>query len=250
LSKAPVSTSIAKESHSERENENAASEAQAGREPRPRAFSARWFAEHPLRDGRFAFFVFILIPVQTLFAHTWLTLPLYINRAFVPWVSSRFELFANLSPLLVFLLAPLVAAATAKLDPLKMVQWGTLVMALPAFFLALGPSPATLFAYIVLMTVGESMWQPRFYDYITKMAPPGKAGAYVGIGQLPWFLTKLLTGLYAGWFLTHYCPAQGPQQTGRMWLYYAFIAMVSPVALFLTRNWLRGGVKAAPAQAG
>jgi proton-dependent oligopeptide transporter, POT family len=80
------------------------------------------------------------------------------------------------------------------------------------------------------------------------MAPPGKAGAYVGIGQLPWFLTKLLTGLYAGWFLKHYCPAQGQQQTGRMWLIYAFIAMVSPVALFLTRNWLRGGVKAAPAQ--
>jgi MFS family permease len=230
--------------------ESSADEAKARNEPRPRAFSARWFAEHPLRDGRFAFFVFILIPVQTLFAHTWLTLPLYINRAFVPWVSSRFELFANLSPLLVFLLAPLVAAATAKIDPLKMVQWGTLVMALPTFLLALGATPVTLFAYIVLMTVGESMWQPRFYDYITKIAPPGKTGAYVGIGQLPWFLTKLLTGLYAGWFLQRYCPAQGPQETGRMWLIYALIAMVSPIALFLTRKWLRGGAKAAGRQAG
>jgi len=227
--------------------EAAAAEAQAAGTPPPRAFSARWFAEHPLRDGRFAFFVFILIPVQTLFAHTWLTLPLYINRAFVPWVSSRFELFTNLSPLLVFVLAPLVAALTARRDPLKMVQWGTLVMALPAFFLALGRTPVTLFAYIVLMTVGESMWQPRFYDYITKIAPPGKAGAYVGIGQLPWFLTKLITGLYAGWFLQRYCPAEGPQSTGTMWLYYALIAMVSPVALFLTRNWLRGGRHAAAA---
>ena len=221
--------------------ERAAAEAKASAAPGPRFLSPRWFAEHPLRDGRFAFFVFILIPVQTLFAHTWLTLPLYINRAFVPWVSSRFELFANLSPLLVFVLAPLVAAATARRDALKMCQWGTLVMALPTFFLALGPSPATLFAYIVLMTVGESMWQPRFYDYITKIAPPGKAGAYVGIGQLPWFLTKLITGLYAGWFLQRYCPADGPRDTATMWLIYAFVAMISPVALFLTRNWLRGG---------
>jgi proton-dependent oligopeptide transporter, POT family len=220
-------------------------ESRARLEQRPRAFSARWFAAHPLRDGRFAFFVFILIPVQTLFAHTWLTLPLYINRAFVPWVSTRFELFANLSPLLVFLLAPLVAAATAKADPLKMVQWGTLVMALPTFVLALGPTPVTLFAYIVLMTIGESMWQPRFYDYITKIAPPGRTGAYVGIGQLPWFLTKLLTGLYAGWFLQRYCPAQGPQQTGKMWLFYALIAMVSPLALLLARNWLRRGAESA-----
>ncbi|MEW6366344.1 MAG: MFS transporter [Acidobacteriota bacterium] len=224
--------------------EGAKQEEQARAEAKPRIMSARWFAEHPMRDARFSFFIFILIPVQTLFAHTWLTLPLYINRAFVPWVSTRFEFFTNLSPLVVFLLAPLVAALTAKRDALKMIQWGTLVMALPAFFLALGPSPGTLFAYIIFMTVGESMWQPRFYHYLTEIAPPGKTGAYIGIGQLPWFLTKLLTGLYAGWFLANFCPAGAPQHTERMWFIYACIAMVSPVALLLTRKWLRHGARA------
>jgi POT family proton-dependent oligopeptide transporter len=222
--------------------EAAAREEAARAQVKPRMFSVRWFAEHPLRDARFAFFIFILIPVQTLFAHTWLTLPLYINRAFVPWVADRFELFANLGPLLVFLLAPMVAAFTARKDPLNMMVWGTLVMAAPTFLLALGPSPVTLIAYIVLMTVGESMWQPRFYHYLTELAPPGKTGAYVGIGQLPWFLTKFMTGLYAGWFLQHYCPAAGPKHTEGMWLIYACVAMVSPVALLLTRRWLRQGV--------
>lgn len=221
--------------------ESSAREASSRGEKKPRLFSARWFAEHPLRDGRFAFFVFILIPVQTLFAHTWLTMPLYINRAFVPWVSSRFEFFSNLSPLLVFLLAPLVAALTARKNPLDMIQWGTLVMAVPTFLLVLGPSPWTLFAYILFMTIGESMWQPRFYHFITELAPPGKTGAYVGIGQFPWFLTKVMTGFYAGWFLKHDCPAGGPQHTSRMWLIYACIAMVTPIALLLSRKWLRSG---------
>lgn len=221
--------------------EAAAREEEARAQVKPRMFSLRWLAEHPLRDGRFAFFIFILIPVQTLFAHNWLTLPLYINRAFVPWVADRFELFANLGPLLVFLLAPLVAAFTARKDPLGMMAWGTLVMAAPTFLLTLGPSPAMLIAYIVLMTVGESMWQPRFYHYLTELAPPGKTGAYVGIGQLPWFLTKFMTGLYAGWFLQHYCPAEGAKHTEQMWLIYACIAMISPVALLLTRRWLRQG---------
>ena len=224
-----------------RRPENSAREAASRDEKKARVLSARWFAEHPLRDGRFAFFVFILIPVQTLFAHTWLTLPLYINRAFVPWVSSRFEFFSNLSPLLVFLLAPLVAALTARRDPLDMIQWGTLVMAVPTFLLALGPSPWVLFAYIVFMTIGESMWQPRFYHFISEMAPPGRTGAYIGIGQFPWFLTKVLTGFYAGWFLKHYCPAAGPQRTSQMWLIYACIAMISPIALLLARRWLRTG---------
>jgi len=91
------------------------------------------------------------------------------------------------------------------------------------------------------MTVGESMWQPRFYHYLTELAPPGKTGAYVGIGQLPWFLTKFLTGMYAGWFLQRFCPAEGVRHSEQMWLIYALIAMVSPVALLLTRSWLRGG---------
>jgi hypothetical protein len=39
-----------------------------------------------------------------------------------------------------------VAAATSRRDPLAMILWGTLVMAAPTFLLALGPSPATLFA--------------------------------------------------------------------------------------------------------
>jgi POT family proton-dependent oligopeptide transporter len=223
--------------------EAAAREDEARALAQPRVFSGEWFRTHPLADGRFAFFIFILIPVQTLFAHTWLTLPLYINRAFVPWVADRFEFFTNLGPLLVFLLAPVVAALTAKRDAMKMMISGTLVMAAPAFLLVLGPKPVWLFAYIVLMTVGESMWQPRFYHYLTELAPPGKTGAYVGIGQLPWFLTKLLTGLYAGWFLQNYCPAEGAKQTETMWLIYACIAMVSPIALLLTQRWLRAGAQ-------
>lgn len=41
----------------------------------------------PLKDMRFLFFIFILIPVQTLFAHNWLTLPTYCYRAFTGVVS-------------------------------------------------------------------------------------------------------------------------------------------------------------------
>ena len=41
----------------------------------------RWLAIHPLANGKFFFFIFCLMPVQTLFAHNWLTLPMYIERA-------------------------------------------------------------------------------------------------------------------------------------------------------------------------
>jgi len=219
----------------------AASVAQASGTPvKPRVLSARWLREHPLSDGKFSFFIFVLIPVQTLFAHNWLTLPLYIERAFrsAPWVSTNFEFFSNLNPLLIFVLTPLVTALTTRLDVYKSMIVGTTVMAVPTFLLALGPSPGLLLLYTVLMSVGEALWQPRFLQYVAEIAPPGKTGMYMGVAQFPWFMTKLITGMYSGWFLSHYCPAQGAQNTEAMWLIYSLIACSSPVGLLLAKRWV------------
>jgi MFS family permease len=115
----------------------------------------------PLRDARFMFFIFILIPVQTLFAHNWLTLPQYFSRAFTGLVSENFEFFVNFNPILIFILAPIVAALTAKKDTYQMMILGTLVMAAPTFILATGPTIWAVFGYLIIMTIGEAMWQPR-----------------------------------------------------------------------------------------
>ncbi|MFQ5584288.1 MAG: hypothetical protein ACE5GL_07635, partial [Calditrichia bacterium] len=198
--------------------------------------------EHPFRDKRFVFFIFILIPVQTLFAHNWLTLPYYLDRAFAGTiVSNYFEVFSNLNPILIFIFAPVIAAFTSKSNVYKMMIAGTFVMAAPTFLLALGPNMYLLLTYIFLMTIGEAMWQPRFLQWIAEIAPEGKTGAYMGIGQLPWFLTKMITASYSGWFLQKYCPLGVPPaqlHTETMWLIYSFIAIISPVALFLAKGWM------------
>ncbi len=203
--------------------------------------------DHPFRDGRFVFFIFILIPVQTLFAHNWLTLPYYLDRAFRgSVVSDYFEFFSNINPILIFVLAPIVAGLTARANVYVMMIVGTLVMAIPTFLLVLGPYVVPFLAYILLMSIGEAMWQPRFLQWIAEVAPPGKTGMYMGIGQFPWFLTKFGTGLYSGYFVEKYIPKPEtglPTNTEVMWLIYAIIAMVSPVALILARKWMMAGMK-------
>lgn len=198
--------------------------------------------EHPFRDLRFVFFIFVLIPVQTLFAHNWLTIPPYLHRAFQgSFVAEYYELFANINPLLIFILAPVVAGLTRGAKIYNMVVYGTLVMALPTFLLVFEPNVYLFLTYILLMTIGEAMWQPRFLEWIAEIAPEGKTGAYMGIGQLPWFLTKVITGLYAGFFLKGYIPKDVPAeqlQPGRMWLFHAMIAMITPIALILAKKWM------------
>lgn len=212
----------------------------------PREQLMFYLRNFPIRDGRFIFFVFILIPVQTLFAHNWLTLPQYCNRAFTGVVSENYEFFVNFSPLLIFVLTPMVAALTTKKDTYTMMIIGTFIMALPTFFLALGANIVTLFAYLVVMTIGEAIWSPRFLQWIAEVAPKEMTGIYMGIGQFPWFLTKVITGLYSGWFLMNYCPTGVPpseMHTETMWLIYGIIAMMTPVGLLLARRWMRIGFK-------
>jgi POT family proton-dependent oligopeptide transporter len=199
-----------------------------------------------ITDLRFFYFVFILIFVQTLFAHNWLTLPQYTSRAFTGFVKNNFELFVNFNPILIFILTPMIAALTAKKNAYKMTILGTLVMASPTFILVLGPNIITLFAFIIIMTIGEAMWQPRFLQWVAEIAPKGMTGIYMGIGQFPWFLTKVITSLYAGWFLMKYCPQGVPpsqMNTQTMWFIYGLIAMVSPIGLWLARKWMMKGFK-------
>ncbi|MFH0734420.1 MAG: MFS transporter [bacterium] len=205
-----------------------------------------YYKNFPLRDLRFLFFIFILIPVQTLFAHNWLTLPQYTARAFNGFVSDNFEFFVNLNPIMIFVLTPMVAALTSKKKTYTMMIIGTFVMASPTFILALGPTMTNLMLYLVIMTIGEAMWQPRFLQWVAEIAPKNMTGIYMGIGQFPWFLTKIITSLYSGWFLINYCPdgvIPEAMNTQTMWLIYGFIAIISPIGLLLAKNWMVKGFK-------
>jgi POT family proton-dependent oligopeptide transporter len=202
--------------------------------------SARvWLANHPLSNTKFFFFIFALIPVQTLFTYNWLILPQYLERAFEGGVvSEKFEVFANLNPLLIFIAVPIVTALTQRNKIYNMMILGTFVMAAPAFLLAFGTSLTTLLSYLFIMTIGEAMWQPRFLQYAAEIAPEGRTGAYMGVAQFPWFLTKVIVPIYSGIMLQRYCPADGPRDPQSMWLIFALVAMVSPILLVIFKGWV------------
>lgn len=207
-----------------------------------------WVNNHPMADARFAFFIFALMPVQTLFTYNWLVLPQYVNRSFAGWIGEKFEIASNLNALLVFIFAPILAALTQKRGVYAMMILGTFVMAAPAYLLAIGTNAYTLFGYILFMTIGESIWQPRFLQYAAQIAPEGRTGQYMGVAQLPWFMTKMLVPLlYSGRLMDRYCPAEGASNPQAMWFIFACIAMTTCVLLVLAKPWVAKGMKAQPA---
>ena len=203
-----------------------------------------WLKISPLSNARFMFFIFALMPVQTLFAYQFLVMPQFVTRAFSEVVANNMEVIVNVTnPLIIVLGVPVITAMTRKVPVYRMMIIGSLVSALPTFFFLLGPNFWLLMAYLVLFSIGEALWQPRFLQYAAELAPEGQTGAYIAFANLPWFMIKFIAGWYTGRMMDIYCPAEGPLNTETMWLIYGLVAMVSPIALVLAGKWVQKGLK-------
>ena len=102
-----------------------------------------------------------------------------------------------------------------------------------------------LITYFVVFSIGEALWSARFLEYASELAPPGRIAQYMGLANIPWLLAKGTTGFYSGLMLKNYCPEGAPAadlNTGTMWFWYACIAMMSPIGLWLARKWVMKGL--------
>lgn len=207
-------------------------------------FAGTEAAPSPFRDKRFVFFIFMLLPVRTLFAHQWLTMPDYILRAYSPAVADHMENLVNwINPGIILLGVPTITALTKKYNVYTMMIIGTAVSAAPTFLLCLGPSLPMLIVYMVIFSIGEALWSARFLEYAAELAPEGRISQYMGLANIPWLLAKSTTGLYSGYMLSRFCPEHGPKNTETMWFIYGLIATITPVGLVLARGWVMKGMK-------
>lgn len=199
----------------------------------------------PFLDARFVFFIFILLPVRTLFAHQWLTMPDYILRAYSKDVADHMEWLVNwINPGIIFFGVPTITAVTRKYDVYTMMIVGSLVSASSTFLLCFGEHLSLLITYMVIFSIGEALWSARFLEYAAELAPPGRMSQYMGLANIPWLLAKGTTGLYSGYLLERYCPEQGAKDTATLWLIYGAIASISPIGLVIARRWVMTGMKA------
>jgi dipeptide/tripeptide permease len=212
---------------------------------------ATYFREGPFGNLRFVFFIFMLLPVRTLFAHQWLTFPQYILRAYPQGIADRMEWLVNwINPLIIFLGVPVLTALTRRINVYTLMIVGSLVSAAPTFLLCGGPSLGLLIAYFVVFSIGEALWSARFLEYAAELAPAGRVAQYMGLAQIPWLLAKGTTGLYSGLLLARYCPenvAPAEMRTDALWFIYGCIAMLSPIGLWLARHWVRAGLRSSKA---
>ena len=140
-------------------------------------------------------------------------LPLYIHDYIDPKANTELMLIAG--PLTVIALQLLVSFLTQRIPAFRAITLGTLVSALAALILIAHPTVLTAVLTLITISVGEIILSPRYYEYISRLAPPGQQGTYMGFAFLPIGIGSIIGGWFGGKLIHHF--GEVTHQPGLIW---------------------------------
>lgn len=212
------------------------------------------------RFWQFLAMALFTLNLKQIFRHMDATFPKYALRAF--GCDAPFGSIYAINPALIVLGVPVVAALTPNVRHFDMIFRGSWITALSPFTLALSQTYAGACAFVVLLSIGEAIWSPRWYDFTMACAPVGKEGVFGALALMPLFVAKLPVGVLGGYLLHTYCPGReggdcpaggGSDDTGggaaagrlacdgrAMWGTIGLITLTSPVLIAIFHPLLRG----------
>jgi proton-dependent oligopeptide transporter, POT family len=151
-------------------------------------------------NWRFMLFLIIFSGYYIAFWQEFIILPIYVH-GYVD-ANSNTEMLLMWDPLTVIALQMAVSILTKKMPSFRGITLGTLISGLAWILLALHPTVAMAVATLIVVAIGELTQQPRYYEYISRLAPSGQQGTYMGFAFLPIGIGSLVGG-WLGGFLIH-----------------------------------------------
>jgi dipeptide/tripeptide permease len=182
-----------------------------------------------LGNPKFMLFLLIFSGYWIVYWQEFIILPLYVHD----YVNSSTdtELMLITGPLVVIAFTVLLNLAMQKVAPFRAITLGTLVSALAWIPLLLHPTVAMAYATLVLVAVGEIIQSPRYYEYISRLAPPGQQGTYMGFAFMPIGIGSLIAGWFGGKLIHHFGEVQ--HQPEKMWWVVIGVGVLTALLLWI-----------------
>ncbi|MCC6409367.1 MAG: MFS transporter [Planctomycetes bacterium] len=187
---------------------------------RPRSigdtFAGMWTV---IRNARFTALILITAGFWAIQGQLYASMPDYVIR--MAGETYKPEWYANVNPLVVVLCVVWVTQLVAKWKPenaitvaMVLIPFSALTMACSSLFtrnfdiLGAVVHPITLMMVIgiAIQGIAECFLSPKYLEFASKQAPPGREGLYLGYAHMNTFFAWLFGFVFAGYLLKAFCP--------------------------------------------
>ncbi|HTZ73329.1 MAG TPA: MFS transporter [Candidatus Aquilonibacter sp.] len=152
-----------------------------------------------LGNGRFVAFLLITSGFYIVWWQIYIMAPLFIRRFVNP--DANTDALLAIEGLAVISLQILVTYVTRRMSAVPTISLGFLITGLAFILMAIHPSVFSFAVMLVVIALGEVTQASRYYEYCSRLAPPGQEGLYMGYAFPPIGLGAWVGGLMGGWLL-------------------------------------------------
>jgi MFS family permease len=156
-------------------------------------------------------------------------MPIFIHDYVDPNANTALILIVD--PLIVITLTVAVNALTRKIPAFRAIVLGTLLTSVGWLILAAKPSVVGAVLSLVVVALGEITQSPRYYEYVSRLAPPGRQGTYMGFSFLPIGIGSFIGGWFGGALLHHF--GEVAQTPGRIWPAVSAVGVLTALLLWI-----------------
>ena len=168
-----------------------------------------------ITNPRFMLFLLIFTGYWIVYWQEFITLPIYVHDYISPTIDT--ELLLMTGPLVVIALTLVINILAQKVPALTAITVGTLLTALGWIVLIFMPTGLGAVLTLIVIALGEIIQSPRYYEYISRLAPSGQQGTYMGFAFLPLGIGSLIGGKFGG-YLIHYYGEVRHEPAGMWWV--------------------------------
>jgi dipeptide/tripeptide permease len=187
------------------------------------------------KNPRFVVFLLVVSGYYLLLEQFYQTFPVYITRRLGEGAPRELITLVNPAAIAIFQLA--VAKVTRKLAPLVSMTLGIAIGSVSMLLMGLFPSVLGASVSFFVFALAEMTYSPRYYEYVSSFAPPGREGLYMGLAFVPFGVGGLAGGVLSGRLIARYLPKGGPLDPLVVWATYAAIGVACAALVGLFGVW-------------
>jgi dipeptide/tripeptide permease len=175
---------------------------------------------------RFMSFLIIFSGFWIMFWQIYYLLPFYSTDVLH---YKRFEVLETVDAIAIIFLTVPMAALVKTWKPITAMTLGFVFATLSWVIIGAIPTVTATVIGIALFALGESTQAPRFYEYVSTLAPKNQLGTFMGFSFLPVAIGSFAAGPVADWLRTSYLTTN----PSLMWFIVGGIGAVSTLFMIL-----------------